>query len=263
MHAVLTASERPSYRLALLDADPDLGADLSPDEFRQARAELAVAGLVLRPGEWNPVSLAALEHNAFAAIVVNGLLTHDVSVSENPCLELFGPGDVVGSWPLNGGMLPVDDVWHVAATTTLAILDDRFLAAVRRWPRLLTALVQRVAGQGNRSVVQLAIAQQPRVESRLLTLFWHLAERFGRMTPDGVMVPLTLTHDALGRLVGARRPTVTLALKALAESGAVERGDDRSWLVHKQPDDAPPPVRPLSDGARPRLVEVSAPPSDG
>jgi CRP-like cAMP-binding protein len=262
MQAVETASERPGHRLVLLAADPDLGGNLSADEFRQARAELTIPGVVLRRGEWDPASLAALDHNAFAALIVNGLLTHDVSVSEHPCLELFGPGDVVGSWPLSGGMLPVEDVWHVAATTTLAILDDRFLAAVRRWPRLLTTLVERMAGQANRSVVQLAIAQQPRVESRLLTLFWHLAERFGRVTPDGVMVPLSLTHDALGRLVGARRPTVTLALKALAEHGAVQRNGDRSWLVKERPAAAAPPVRPLSDGARPRLVDVSNAPAD-
>jgi CRP-like cAMP-binding protein len=257
VRAVDTASDRPGYRLPLLDADPDLGAGLRPDEFKQARAALSVPGLVLRPGPWDPTRLGELGHEAFAALVVDGLLTHDVCVSEHPCLELFGPGDVVGSWPLSGGMLPVDDVWHAASPTTIAVLDDRFLAAARRWPRLVIGLTQRVTDQRNRSVVQLAIAQQPRVETRLLALFWHLAERFGRMTTEGVVVPLALTHDALGRLVGARRPTVTLALKALAEHGAVQRSGDRSWLVRDRPADEAPPVRPLSDGARPRLVGVS------
>ena len=56
------------------------------------------------------------------------------------------------------------------------------------------------------------------------------------MTPDGVVVPLQLTHEALGQLVGARRPTVTLALKMLCDRGAIER-PDRSWLVKELPQD--------------------------
>lgn len=54
-------------------------------------------------------------------------------------------------------------------------------------------------------------------------MLWHLADRWGRVTPDGVIVPLKLTHEALGRLVGAQRPTVTLALGELVASGRVTR----------------------------------------
>ena len=57
-----------------------------------------------------------------------------------------------------------------------------------------------------------AISQLVRVDRRLLALFWHLAERWGRVTGDGVLVPLTLSHRMLSQLVGARRPTVSTAL---------------------------------------------------
>ena len=60
------------------------------------------------------------------------------------------------------------------------------------------------------------------------------------MTPSGVVVPLSLTHELLGRLVGARRPTVSLALKALIDRGALVRRQDRSWLLlEPAPDLAP------------------------
>ena len=58
--------------------------------------------------------------------------------------------------------------------------------------------------------MQAAILALPRVESRVLAILWHLADVFGSVNADGVLVPLKLTHERLGRLVGAQRPTVTL-----------------------------------------------------
>jgi CRP/FNR family transcriptional regulator, cyclic AMP receptor protein len=90
-----------------------------------------------------------------------------------------------------------------------------------------------------------AIASLNSVESRLLALFWHLAEDWGRQTTDGVLVPLRLSHRLIGELVGARRPTVSTAPAKLAREGRLTRRDDASWLLV---DDAFTPPR--SDRAR-------------
>ncbi|MDX6554241.1 MAG: family transcriptional regulator, cyclic receptor protein, partial [Miltoncostaeaceae bacterium] len=82
-----------------------------------------------------------------------------------------------------------------------------------------------------------AISQLTRVDRRLKALFWHLAERWGRVSGDGVVVPLALTHRILGQLVGARRPTVSTALSELASSGELVRRDDGSWLLRGDPPD--------------------------
>jgi CRP/FNR family cyclic AMP-dependent transcriptional regulator len=71
----------------------------------------------------------------------------------------------------------------------------------------------------------------------LKALFWHLAERWGRVSGDGVVVPLALTHRILGQLVGARRPTVSTALSELAERGELVRRSDGSWLLRGDPPD--------------------------
>jgi hypothetical protein len=81
---------------------------------------------------------------------------------------------------------------------------------------------------------------------------WHLAERWGRMTPAGVSVPLGLTHETIGRLVGARRPTVSLALKQLAASGTITRREDGAWLLE---DDSARALAP--DGPAPRRPDVA------
>jgi hypothetical protein len=69
---------------------------------------------------------------------------------------------------------------------------------------------------------------------------WHLAERWGRIASTGVVVPIEVTHGALGRLVGARRPTVSLALAELAREGSMVRRHDGSWLLRADSNPSPP-----------------------
>ena len=51
------------------------------------------------------------------------------------------------------------------------------------------------------------------------------------MTATGVHVPLRISHRLLGQLVGARRPTISAAVKQLADSGELIRRADSTWLV--------------------------------
>jgi hypothetical protein len=66
----------------------------------------------------------------------------------------------------------------------------------------------------------------------------------------GTTLPVMLTHDALGGLIGARRPTVTLALRELTDRGAVVR-QDRGWLLLEQPAQ---PTRPMPALDGPELL---------
>jgi hypothetical protein len=105
------------------------------------------------------------------------------------------------------------------------------LGILAAWPSIGRRLLARAARQSARLAVHRAIAQLPRVEQRLLALFGHLAERSGRVGSAGIIVPLQLTHETLGRLIGARRPTVSLALKGLSAEALLERRADGSWLL--------------------------------
>jgi hypothetical protein len=75
------------------------------------------------------------------------------------------------------------------------------------------------------------------VELRLLMLLWHLADRWGRVRPDGVSVPLRLTHETIGRLIAARRPSVSSAMKALERRELVRRDRGDGWLLTAEPPD--------------------------
>jgi CRP/FNR family cyclic AMP-dependent transcriptional regulator len=86
--------------------------------------------------------------------------------------------------------------------------------------------------------VNMAIVQQPKVEARLHMLLWHLADRWGTVTPDGVFLPVRLTQTILAALVAAQRPTVSAGLAALERDHRLAR-TSRGWLLHGAPPGEP------------------------
>ena len=100
--------------------------------------------------------------------------------------------------------------------------------------------------------IALAVSHLRHVDARLHVLMWYLADRWGKVRPDGINVPLKLTHQALGRLVGAQRPSVTTALKQLAESGLLTRAGDGTWLLHGDPPETLQRMREQGDAVHER-----------
>src|SRR3954454_12508269 len=241
-------------RIGLFEADPELLQHVATEEAERARRSLSAPLVVLPAGPFEPAAVFAVGTRPFAALITAGLVTRELTLGGQPTLLLLGPGDLLNDWELSEGLLSAEQAWAASGPVRLAVLDDRFLQAVRTWPRILTGLIERAAERHDSTLVQMAISQQPRVEDRLVALFRHLAERWGRVTPDGIVVALSLTHEALGRIIGARRPTVTLALKALAEEDRLHRRRDGSWVLLDAELTDTPPLTALKGAARPALV---------
>jgi CRP-like cAMP-binding protein len=123
----------------------------------------------------------------------------------------------------------------VLEPTRLAVLDHGLVQRIVPWPELGVELFNRGTRRAHHLAVALAIAHHQRVDDRLLLTLWHLAERWGRVAPDGVVVPLPLAHQRLADLVGAHRPSVTTAMGELARAGALSRRDNGDWVLHGAP----------------------------
>ncbi len=227
-------------RIRLLDVDPDLGRFLAHEDLAEARQLVLSVVTVAREEEYT-LSEILDRHDVFAAILLTGLMLEEIQVAEHMGMRLLGPGDVVWPRASTPSMLVTDLSTRVLAGSRLALLGPDLLLAGRRWPGLSRALYARFAQQADRLTTQLVICQLPRVDQRLHALMWLLAESWGRVTPAGTTLPLKLTHDILGALIGARRPTVTLALRDLAERGAVVR-QDQGWLLLEPPAETVPVV---------------------
>lgn len=236
----------------LLDLDRDLADALGDEVVARARDRIGVATVRLAPGSWDPSELTAIGRQVFASIVCNGLIVRDLDLAGTRTADLLGPGDLVDFGTGTEPLLSTGERWHVSGHATVAILDDRVLPALHAWPAISSRLIARAARQASRAAEQRAISQLPRVELRIRALMWHLAERWGRMGPLGIVVPLELTHEALGHLVGARRSTVTLALSELGRHGAVTRRADGAWVLH--------PASNPSEAQRPALAPSGAAP---
>jgi CRP-like cAMP-binding protein len=173
--------------------------------------------------------------------VLEGILTREIVFAGRRTTELLGASDVLRPWneDVEFEALPFSASWEVHSTCRLALLEDRFALVAGRWPALMAAVGERHIRRARGLAFQRAIAQLPRVDDRLLVLLWSMAERWGRVGPQGVRVPLSLPHRTLATLVGARRPSVTTALTGLTRDGLVERTTD-GWLLHGDPSDILP-----------------------
>jgi len=217
-------------RVAVLDCDPSLLPRGAPG----AAAHLTAPVMQIPRGEWLPMPARAGRYDGWLGmLLLDGLMIRTLRLGGLECCELLGPGDVIRPWDQEDELasLAADVSWRAPAELRVALLDDTFARLACRWPEVLSALMQRSLRRTRSLAVHLAIAQVRRADVRLMALFWHLADRWGRVTQDGVVVELALTHGMLSRLTCLRRPTVSLALKQLHASGELVRTSPSHWLL--------------------------------
>jgi CRP/FNR family cyclic AMP-dependent transcriptional regulator len=223
--------------ISLVDADPDLAELLDADELERARRDALARVQQLSPGEWDVhvAREADVHHRGF--LIVDGLLSRDVDVLGRRCVELIGPGDVMRpwSWDEEGSHVQAEVGWMVLEPTRLAVLDHGLVVRIVPWPQLGLELFNRGTRRAHHLAVALAIAHHQRVDDRLLLTLWHLAERWGRVHSDGIVLALPLGHQRLADLVGAHRPTVTSAIGDLTRAGAISRRENGDWVLHGSP----------------------------
>ncbi|HYV14949.1 MAG TPA: helix-turn-helix domain-containing protein [Conexibacter sp.] len=230
-----TLAAAPTTTVRLLDYDPELARDLREERRDEASRTALAPTLTVPRGAWDGVPPDVVGACPYGLLVLEGLLSRTVMLGgDQPSTQLLGEGDLIRPEPEDAAALvPVTVHWTVLDPVKLAILDERFLLTVRRWPEIVAALFERVAAQSSRLGTHRALCQLPRVEDRLHALLWFLAERWGRVTPQGVVLPIKLTQEVLGQLIGAKRPTVSLAIKELEKRGTVLRRGDGAWLLEE------------------------------
>jgi CRP/FNR family cyclic AMP-dependent transcriptional regulator len=241
--------QRPDT-VGLLDADPELGRYLSYEERQIVRQiPIPVQSLDRRQSGFE---VRLRQTGVFAALVLEGMLVRRYYVGEQRSLRMVGPGDLITLAGERGSDLLVCGALETSTRVRLGLLGNRMLLSARRFPRLIEGLQARAALQNERVTAQMVICQMPRVEDRILAILWLLAESWGRVTGSGTLLPVSLTHDLLGELVGARRSTVTLAVRDLIDSGAVLRQND-GWLLLRS---LTTPQEPVSLPAHPELHKL-------
>lgn len=215
-------------RIGLLDADPGLGEDLPPELELEARDQLVADVLAVRRGAWSPPEDEPIGHLGY--LVLDGLLVREVTVGKSRSVELLNVGDLLRPWQEDPSSYS-SSRWAALEEASLAVLGPDVAERIARYPTMAGLLVERTMCRARNLAVHWAIANTVGLETRILMLFRHLAERWGKVTTEGVAVPLAITHQMVADLVGARRPSATTAIVRLADRGRLTRMADGGWLL--------------------------------
>jgi CRP/FNR family cyclic AMP-dependent transcriptional regulator len=219
----------------VLREDPDL-ADAVPAALRQRAIQDCVTRTAnVGLGQWN-ANGAEMIGSGIGLLVLDGLLLRRVGVDGRFGAELLGEGDLLRPWQGEeiSNTLARTTGWRVLRPARLAVLDELSARRFAAYPELTGRLVARALERSRNLSVGMAIIHQARVNVRLHMMLWHLADRWGRVGSEGVLLPLQLTHSVLADLVAARRPTVTSALAELYRQG-VARAAPTGWVLFGEP----------------------------
>jgi CRP/FNR family cyclic AMP-dependent transcriptional regulator len=229
----------PFEAIAVLQSDPDLAEDLTERQAALAR-ERVVAEVSSYPrGRW------AVDPDEFddaanmGLLIIDGLMTRDVTVAEYTCAELLGPGDVVQPWLRLGrdSSVAAEVNWQIVQPIRLAALGRSFMDSTSQWPEIFAAISRRIMQRSHWLAFHLAVCGLRRIDDRVLLVLWHFADRWGTVTRDGVLLDIPLTHDLLAAVIGARRPSVSVAVRRLAEQERLVSRPRSRWLLLGSPPD--------------------------
>ncbi|MHB8658012.1 MAG: helix-turn-helix domain-containing protein [Solirubrobacteraceae bacterium] len=169
-------------------------------------------------------------------LVLRGILIRIVGIDGRCGAELLGEGDLLRPWQgedLDSALAPTTG-WRVIERVSVALLDGMVARNLARYPVLTGALAGRALNRARSLAIMMAIVHHPRTDVRLHMLLWHLADRWGRVRSDGIILPLRLSHAVLADLVAAQRPSVTVSLKKLTERGLILPTLD-GWVLCGEP----------------------------
>jgi CRP/FNR family cyclic AMP-dependent transcriptional regulator len=210
--ALQATSARPSplvprgaIAVRVLELDPDLGEGLESRDWPMAVAASVAPAFDFDRGAWQ--FLPRPDRGSFGALIVSGSGTGQ---------ELATPSIANSA---------------VVAPLRVALLDRAFALRTARWPEIHAAIVQRLVARARRLSLQAAINAVTRVEDRLELTLWHIAQRFGHVTPQGILLELPLSHAQLADVLAAQRPSVSTAVGRLQAQGRAIREDRHRWRL--------------------------------
>jgi CRP/FNR family transcriptional regulator, cyclic AMP receptor protein len=218
----------------ILDEDPDLAIGLLGARRATARRRALASVVELGRGTVDFIAAYGSSSGWFGLLVLDGLILQNASVLGRASAQVLAAGDIFCPWELEQdcALLPATVSYEVVTPSRVALLDDAFAERVRPWPEIASALISKADRRAHGLTVTHGLAAYPRVDVRIVALLWQLAERSGMVLEDAtVLLPLSLTHDTIARIVGCQRSSVSSALSTLRRDGLVLR-DESGWILH-------------------------------
>jgi CRP/FNR family transcriptional regulator, cyclic AMP receptor protein len=227
--------------VGLLQADPDLGARMTPNRLAAASRALVAQIVSVPEGHWAWEQMLPAPPGVVGFVICSGIFARRARLYDASSVELLGAGDVIMPWASEHDSAIDFDAsvdWHVLSRGRLALIDNTLLIKSAPWPEISKALLTRAITHARWLAALHAAAGHTRVEDRLWLVLWQIAERWGKTTPEGVTLSVPgLTHEMIASLVAASRPSVTKAFGDLRDRGLLERRPRGLLVLHGTPKD--------------------------
>lgn len=190
--------------------------------------------ICLEDGPWE---LAEGGSEELAYLVVSGMLLRRVRLPGGRSVELLGVGDLLLPWREERASFSVSE-WQVVDRARLAVLDLRAGSPLSQSATALGAIAARAVDRSRGLALQSAIMSIVGIEERLRALLWAFAERWGTVVADGAEIEMNVPQSVLAEMIGARRPTVSMALGGLRDRGLLLSSEPGRWVLAGGPPEA-------------------------
>lgn len=139
-------------------------------------------------------------------------------------LDIRKAGDFIGETVLTeAGVYPVNAVC-LEPVLTCGFAKDQLEGIVLERPNIGLQIIRNLSAQISQLTNRVEDMAISGIAERLLRLLTRLAAEHGTPQDEGTLLPLLLTHEELGFLLGAHRVSVTRAMQELKQTG---------WLAKK------------------------------
>jgi CRP/FNR family transcriptional regulator len=145
-------------------------------------------------------------------------------------LDIRKSGDFVGETLLSEAADYPVSAWCLEDTLTCGFDRQQFEQLVLAHPPIGLQIIRNMSDRITSLTDRLGGLAGGPIEDRLLQTLVDLSREHGVSHPQGRSIPLNLTHEDLGFLIGAHRVSVTRALKDLKQSGKV-LADGRNLII--------------------------------
>lgn len=134
-------------------------------------------------------------------------------------LSVLGPGEMFGELSLFDPGMRTSTATALTDATVLGLGNEQLKPWLSGRPEVAAALLQALARRLRRTNEAMADLVFSDVPGRVAKALMDLGEKFGSITPDGLLVTHDMTQEELAQLVGASRETVNKALADFAQRG--------------------------------------------
>ena len=139
----------------------------------------------------------------------------------------MGPGEVVGELSVLDGHPRSASVIALEAAELAVVEREPLLGLVRQSPALALGLIAVLTARVRNLSKRCENISLLDIPARLAEVLLSLAERHGERSGDNVRIPVRLSQQDLGNMVGATRESVNKQLRSWTQDGILRQEEGR------------------------------------